>query len=635
MRRTRSAFLLALVPCLLPSALAQSPWLAGPRVHWEKLGPMPDAGPFVRGLQATTLDPDEVYATSSAGILRSTDRGQSWSVHRPWPNGNGPAPRLGVAPARPERMALASLPPGGVLVTHDGGASWFAPSAPSDWETAVWIEFDPVDPDTLYVAETRGLWKSVDGGHLFSLVLDADAYSASSCLRVLIDRNDRSRVYAHLSGVGMCQSEDGGATWALHATPFAGSLTSAFAIDPRDGRRLFVGGTSHHLSEDGGQTWVALSSAPPISDAVAFDPLDPDRLYLSSRSLGFAVSDDRGLTWTVSSGPGFERRGSAVLAILPSIAHAGEVLLGWWGGFSRSTDGGATFVRSNAGLAGHAVVNAVAADATDASHLVAAAGGSAYVSLDGGASWSETLAWANVNGGSMVADPVQAGRFWAGGVHLDGGRVLRSDDGGWTFHVVWEHPSVSFSHLATHPVLSDVVFGAGSGVYRSDDGGATFVDLGVPETFVWDVAVSPADPDVLYAVASPRIYASHDGGASWTSALAYPTALARDVFPDPLDPDRAWAAAPGDGLYRTDDGGLHWVRMPPDYGFGASVLAPASHPEWLVSASWLERGLLVSPDGGMTAFPLGAPLPSPPYSLGCSPTELFAGTYGHGVWALR
>jgi photosystem II stability/assembly factor-like uncharacterized protein len=119
--------------------------------------------------------------------------------------------------------------------------------------------------------------------------------------------------------------------------------------------------------------------------------------------------------------------------------------------------------------------------------------------------------------------------------------------------------------------------GTYAGVFRSDDGGRSFrqmsrpqpgvYDADVPGAFyaphIFDLAVSPGDPDIVLAAAwrsqfKPSrngVYRSADGGLSWT--LVQPGNVGQIAFA-PDDPSLAIAAL-GTGVAVSHDAGVTWA----------------------------------------------------------------------------
>ena len=87
--------------------------------------------------------------------------------------------RIGVAisPANPERVwAMVEAADGGVYRSDDGGKKWQKTNSENNLRQRAWyyshIFADPKSADTVYVLNTS-MWKSVDGGHTFSMIRSA------------------------------------------------------------------------------------------------------------------------------------------------------------------------------------------------------------------------------------------------------------------------------------------------------------------------------------------------------------------------------------------------------------------------------------------------------------------------------
>jgi photosystem II stability/assembly factor-like uncharacterized protein len=169
----------------------------------------------------------------------------------------------------------------------------------------------------------------------------------------------------------------------------------------------------------------------------------------------------------------------------------------------------------------------------------------------------------------------------------------------------------------------------GNGVYRTTDGGKTWQHLGLKETrHIGRIAVHPKDPDVAWVAAlghawGPNkergLYRTTDGGKTWQQVkfLDEDTGFI-DVAVDPADPDILYASAytvkrdafsgmpprlqfgPKAGLYRSGDGGRTWERMTeglPDRSMGRCGLAVWSKDPRVVYAVIQTDRTLSTPPG--------------------------------------
>jgi photosystem II stability/assembly factor-like uncharacterized protein len=143
----------------------------------------------------------------------------------------------------------------------------------------------------------------------------------------------------------------------------------------------------------------------------------------------------------------------------------------------------------------------------------------------------------------------------------------------------WQHV---LNHLETQTVLvhpkdpNVVLAGTVDGVWRSTDRGATFKRANFPDQGkqIWSFLVASRDGRRVYAGGSPvDIYRSDDSGASWRR-LPNPGIKDRATAPfavrvmrmvqHPTRPDEIYAALEVNGVIRTTDGGETWADCSDD-----------------------------------------------------------------------
>jgi photosystem II stability/assembly factor-like uncharacterized protein len=152
----------------------------------------------------------------------------------------------------------------------------------------------------------------------------------------------------------------------------------------------------------------------------------------------------------------------------------------------------------------------------------------------------------------------------------------------------------------------------GGGVFKTTDGGHTW--LPASDRYfggsIGAIAVAASNPDVVYVGTGeydPRgnispgdgVWRSTDGGHTWTSLGLAATEQISRIRVDPRDPDVAYVAAlghiygpnPERGVYKTSDGGKSWSRVLfRDDSTGAGDLAmDPSNPDVLYAALWQVR----------------------------------------------
>ncbi len=229
----------------------------------------------------------------------------------------------------------------GVYRSVDGGKKWNHLGL-EDSHDIPRLAVDPRDPDACYAAclghlwghnETRGLYKTSDGGKTWKAVLQID--DRTGCCDVMIDPNAPDTVFAAMymrlrkpwsfqSGGaegGLYKSTDGGTTWKklskglpeqtgrIGLDIFLGDTKKLIAVveSTEDGGnsirddRMRGGGVFR--SDDGGESWRRLSVRSPRAfyfSKIKFDPKDDQRVYMLGWTLEY--SDNGGETFHQGGG---------------------------------------------------------------------------------------------------------------------------------------------------------------------------------------------------------------------------------------------------------------------------------------------------------------------------------------------
>ncbi len=180
----------------------------------------------------------------------------------------------------------------GVRRSYDRGQTWTAINNGLPVELGDLIDIksfclDPSDTSTLWAGHWHfgGIWKTTDGGqNWISKGLDDNNYV--SAIAVHPDNSDI--VYA---GTGMVEgfiykSEDGGTTWKKKLEGIA--LPRQFAFDPRNPDQLYVAteGSGIYRSNDGGETWFSYSEGIFYPLHYSIDISDTDNPLMITGSYG-------------------------------------------------------------------------------------------------------------------------------------------------------------------------------------------------------------------------------------------------------------------------------------------------------------------------------------------------------------
>ena len=149
------------------------------------------------------------------------------------------------------------------------------------------------------------------------------------------------------------------------------------------------------------------------------------------------------------------------------------------------------------------------------------------------------------------------------------------------------------------------LYAVGSGVFKSVDAGASWRLLG-GITGAQALALDLNSASTIYAGTNRGVFASTDGGESWHSAGLAGTSVNQLVM-DQSTPSTLYAAANGDRIYKTTDGGASWtgfaLGLPsnPYVGVSALIIDPVT-PSSLYAIAGIPGGsaLYKSTDGAET-----------------------------------
>lgn len=183
--------------------------------------------------------------------------------------------------------------------------------------------------------------------------------------------------------------------------------------------------------------------------------------------------------------------------------------------------------------------------------------------------------------------------------------VLRSDDGGKT----WNEKNDGLIYkevwtLAQHPVTGELYAGTGpAAVFRSKDGGEnwSFSEQlhSLPETIEWTFpnppyiahvkgfGLSKTDPNMVYAaIEEGYLIRSKDGGDTWETLFHGTTIDSHTVNVMPDNP-KVLVSASGNGIFRSEDGGDHFVQYSEGLTreYVAQIVQHESEPNLLFTAA--------------------------------------------------
>jgi photosystem II stability/assembly factor-like uncharacterized protein len=311
--------------------------------------------------------------------------------------------------------------------------------------------------------------------------------------------------------------------------------------------------------------WVPLGPDGGDVRSLAYDPQNPDRLFLGTSAGQLYVSNDHGRSWSR-----YARLGSGQDLVLDNIeidpADTRTMYVAAWsvetqtsgGDLFRTSDGGRTW-QSLSAMHGKSI-RALAVAQSDHRVVVAGALDGVFRSKDGGETW-ERISPPNhaeiKNIESIAIDPRDPNVVYAGTWHL----AWKTNDGGANWHPIKNgvvDDSDVFSIIVDHTNPSVVYLSACSGIYRSENGAELFRKVqGIPfsarRTRV--LQQDPKEANVVYAGTTEGLWRTTDSGKNW-KRISAANIIVNDVLVDPRDSAKVFVATDRSGVLASTDGGV-------------------------------------------------------------------------------
>lgn len=232
--------------------------------------------------------------TSESGLYISEDRetAEHLGFHHPG------VFKADYDPRDPDVLYVAAL--NGVLGTRDAGKTWRILMSWNMTESKD-VKVDPFNPDHIYAGLPDGIGVSLDKGMTWTY---ADTgIQRKYCQTLLFDRATPGTLFAGTEK-GIYRKSAGSEIWQCVQPTQA---TVNYLVQSPHDPDLILAATQADgawLSSDGGETWEVIY---PAKDGAAFhqarfDPVNPNIYSISGWKHGILISEDKGQTWRKAEG---------------------------------------------------------------------------------------------------------------------------------------------------------------------------------------------------------------------------------------------------------------------------------------------------------------------------------------------
>jgi photosystem II stability/assembly factor-like uncharacterized protein len=558
-------------------------------------------GPFRGGRAAAGVgsytDVNTFYMGSTGGgVWKTTDAGNNWKNISDGFFG-GTIGAIAITPTNESILYVGegensmrgnvSEGLGGMWKSTDDGKTWKNIGL-KEARHIVRIIVHPKNPDIIWVAamghlfgpnETRGVFKSTDGGQNWKKVLYVNQQTGASDL--VIDPSNPEILYA--------------GTWQLIRTPY--SLESGGE------------GSGLYKSTDGGDTWTSIKTNKGFPKgvwgitAIAVAKSNTDKLYalIENKDGGLYMSENTGKTWElVNSDNNIRQRAWYYTKVFIDPADENKIYCPNVN-FMVSSDGGKSFSSMRTPHGDH---HDLWIDPKNGKRMIVSDDGGAQVSLDGAKNWSTYMNQPTVQVYRLSTDNHFPYRILGAQQDNSAFRILSSTYGAYIGENDFDVTAGGESgYIVADPTNSDIVYGGSYGGlitrYDHKTGENRVINVwpdnpmgagaeAMKYRFQWNhpIFFSPHNPKKIYT-AGNHLFASENEGASWnmlspdlttndktrqkssggpitqdnTSVEYYCTIFT--AAESPLEKDLLWTGS-DDGLINVSkDGGATWKNVTP------------------------------------------------------------------------
>ncbi|HKO97440.1 MAG TPA: Calx-beta domain-containing protein, partial [Pyrinomonadaceae bacterium] len=453
---------------------------------------------------------------SSGGIFKSTNSGQSWTRIYTSPFGtDADNIKIAVTPAAPQNLyVLVGKSTARLEVSVNEGGSWTNRGSNFDvgqFFYNCYLFVHPTNPNTIYVG-TRDLWRSTNGGSTYTNITNNFSISGNYTPSLAKAHPDQHHFYISpltpntiylANDGGLWKTTDGGSTFVSLNSTLSLTMFTSYDLHPSDPSRSY-GGTQDNGTQKrtGTQSWREFATGD--GGQTVIDVLDPSIIYTTYVFHTILRYTNSGDSFSATIG----NENSSVfsndrVAFYPPLIGNGVNSNLYFGTYRLfvSTNRGASWSAPGGGtdLTFGGVLSAIAVARTNTNVIyTGASDGRVMVSINGGASWTDRtfgLPTRFIKSITVSATDPNTAHLTVSG--FGSGHVFKTTNAGAT----WSNISGNLPDIPTNSLLIDprpgnsntLYVGTDIGVFRSTVGGTTWETFnnGLPPTIISELAGQP------------------------------------------------------------------------------------------------------------------------------------------------
>jgi photosystem II stability/assembly factor-like uncharacterized protein len=458
----------------------------------------------------------------SAGVMKSTDGGSTWSVTglSYLQTNRDMIQKLLIHPNKPDILMAATRH--GIFRSIDAGATWNSVYSGHIYSMA----FMPTQPDTVYAISNLNLVVSYNAGATWQ-ILYSGINPSNDRATIAVSPVTPRGIWILDANEQLHWSHDGGGSFFTTNPPdtahFYGYYDRVLAVSPTDSTFILAFGSTMAYSSNAGTSWYRLNSSGNVhvdNHAAAINPLHPATIYTGNDG-GISVTRNSGATWK-NLGNGLMI--SQIYRMSSSQQNPNVMICGLQDN-GTFTYNGTNWLEATGGDGEDCGINPI----NDNIQISSSQNGYFNVSFNQGLTFShihvtsETGNWTT----PVAFDPHSDAVIYFGYNH-----IYATTDGASSFHTASSAALFpgGATALIVAPSTSNVIYAADFGhIFRTTDLGVTWINvtgnLPAGVSAITRIAVDYNDSMRVYVTtscynASDKVFTSGTGGITWTNISA-------------------------------------------------------------------------------------------------------------------